>query len=125
MPARLLTLAAAVFLLSSGCGPAKLDESRTYDLDPGEIKFLQLPAQPKPQRLTVEFEATSPIEVVIYKAEDAKDLENLPASKALASEKSKTTGTVVSDLNPDVATSIVVIGLGTKTTVKLHVTNRK
>ncbi len=124
MPARLLALAAA-FLVLSGCGPAKLDETRTYDLEPGDLKVLQLPAQPKPQRLTVEFEANNPVEVVVYKAEDANDMNNLPASKALASEKAKTTGTVVVDLGPDVATSVVVIGLGKKASVKVHVTNRK
>lgn len=125
MPARLFSLLAAGALLASGCGPAKLDEKKTADLDTGDIKAFNLPAQPKPQRITVEYEATNPIEISVYKADDAKNLESLPASKALKTEKATTNGTLAVDLGPDVATTVVVSALSKKATVTLHMTNRK
>jgi hypothetical protein len=127
VPARLFPLLAAGALLASGCGPAKLDEKKTVEVDPGgdSIKAYNLPAQPKPQRITVEFESDNPVEVAVYKADDAKALESLPASKALATEKAKTSGTLAVDLGPDVATTVVVTALSKKSSVKLHMTNRK
>ncbi|HEX4607475.1 MAG TPA: hypothetical protein VH092_04645 [Urbifossiella sp.] len=127
MPARLLTPVVAVALFAAaGCGPAKLDEKKSYEVDPRETKFVTLPAQPKPQRLTVEFESDEPIEIGVYKDDDIKDREApLPTSKAFVVEKTKTSGTVTVDLGPDVSTTVTVTALGKKANVKLHMTNRK
>ncbi len=126
MPARpCLLIAALVLLAPSGCGPAKLDETKNYDLEPGDVKSIILPAQPKPQRLTVEFESNEPVDVAVYKSDDAKELYSLPVSKALAIERAKTSGTLTADLGPDIATTVVVSALSKKASVKVHVTNRK
>ena len=86
------------FLTAAGCGPAKLDETRTYTLDPkaDSARALDLPAQPKPQTVTVEYTSSEDgIEVGLYKAADVgKDLLVTP-SKALKAEKGKKSGTLV------------------------------
>jgi hypothetical protein len=122
----LLVFAAVVFLTPSGCGPAKLDETKTYTLPPGETKPLTLPAQPRPQRLTVEFEADNPVEVGVYKTADVSDPDApLPTGKALAIERAKDSGVLSVDLGPDVSTTVTVTALSKQTNVKLHLTNRK
>lgn len=123
---RTLAVVALLGLALPGCGPAKLDETKNYDIDPGETKFVILPAQPRPQRLTVEYDAASPVEVGIYKTDDVKDQPaTLPSSKALAVDKAKAAGTISADLGPDVSTTVTVTGLGKKTAVKVRITNRK
>jgi hypothetical protein len=122
----LLFLAAIAFLPLAGCGPAKLDITKTYKVVPGDTQFVILPAQPKPQRITVEYEADQPVEIGVYKSDDVKDQDTaLPTSKALKVEKATTTGTVAVDLNPDVSVTVTVTGLGKEAGVKLHITNRK
>ena len=126
MPTRsLLFLAAVVLLAPAGCGPAKLDEKKTYQIVPGDTQMMILPKQPRPQRITVEYQSDQPVEVGIYKSEDVKEGENLPASKALGVEKAKTSGTVTADLGPDVATTVTVSALGKSCSVTLHVHNKK
>jgi hypothetical protein len=116
---------AALLLILAGCGPAKLDETKNWTIEPGDVQSIILPAQPRPQRLTVEFESGEPVDVGLYKTDDAKDLYSLPVSKALAVERGKTSGTLTADLSPDVSTTVTVNALSKKTTVKVHVTNRK
>ncbi|MBN9522161.1 hypothetical protein J0H58_27185 [bacterium] len=124
-PRPCLLIAAIILLAPAGCGPAKLDETRNYDLEPGDVKSIILPAQPKPQRLTVSFDSNEPVDVAVYKSDDAAELFSLPTSKALAIERAKTSGTLTADLGPDVATTVTVSALSKKATVKVHVTNRK
>lgn len=126
MPARpCLFVAALALLVPAGCGPAKLDETKTWTLEPGDVQSITSPAQPRPQRITVEFESNEPVDVGIFKADDATNLNSLPVSKALAIERNKTTGTLTADLGPDVSTTVTVGALSKKATVKVHVTNRK
>jgi hypothetical protein len=116
------------FLAPAGCGAAKLDETKTVVVEPRENKACILPAQPRPQRLTVEFESDNPVDVAVYKGEDVQGEDKLsspPVSKALATQSAATKGTLTVDLGPDVATSVVVSGLGKGANVKLHMTNRK
>ena len=58
---------------ASGCGPAKLNQSKTFTLDAGDTQSIDLDAQPKPQKITIEF-ASSAGDVVVYvfKESDAK-----------------------------------------------------
>ncbi|HYH67087.1 MAG TPA: hypothetical protein VD866_20495 [Urbifossiella sp.] len=127
-----LFLAAVVLLAPGGCGPAKLEETRTWTVSAsdsgmsGEVKTMMLPKQPKPQRITVEYESNQPVDVGIYKSEDVKEGDiNLPTSKALALDRAKSAGSIQADLGPDVATTVTVTGLSKTATVKLTVHNKK
>lgn len=121
----ILFLAAVVVLAPAGCGPAKLDETKTYSVTAGDTQMMILPKQPKPQRITVEYESNQPVDVAIYKSEDVKEGEAMPTSKALGIDRAKEKGTVTADLAPDVATTVTVTGLGKTATVKVHVHNKK
>jgi hypothetical protein len=115
---------AVVLLALAGCGPAKLDLSKTYNLGPAESQPIELPAQPVPQRLTVEFDSTAPIEVAIFKSADLKG-EDHPVSKALAIEKKATKGSLAADLGPDTGTTVVISAGAKAAEVKVRLTNRK
>jgi hypothetical protein len=126
MPTRsILFLAAAVLLAPAGCGPAKLDEKRSYSVVSGETQMMLCPKQPQPQRITVEYDSDQPVDVGIYKSEDVKEGDVLPTSKALAVDRAKSKGSISADLGPDVATTVTVTGLGKTANVKFHVHNRK
>jgi hypothetical protein len=120
-----LFLAAVVLLGPGGCGPAKLDEKKTYPITPGDTQYMHLPKQPKPQRITVEYESDQPIEVGIYNFADVKDDQAPPSSKARAIDRAKTSGSISADLGPDEATSVSITALGKAATVKVHVHNKK
>lgn len=107
-----------------GCGPAKLDVSKEYDMD-NEPKMVILDAQPKPQKITVEFESTQgDVTVMLIKtAEIPKDEEAfVPTSKAIEFKKDKS-GTFSGDVPENTETQVIVRG-GVKTKVKLHITNK-
>ncbi|HVL11655.1 MAG TPA: hypothetical protein VM529_03770 [Gemmata sp.] len=117
---------ALVFL--AGCGPAKLDESRSMEVADGEAKSIDLDALKKPQTITVDF-TSSPGEVTVcvFKAEDCKtndDLVVAPTAKAIA-HKSGKSGTFTADIPENTATRVVVRNQGDKTKVDLKVTNKK
>jgi hypothetical protein len=120
-----LFLAAVLLLAPAGCGPDKLDQKKTYPVAPGETQMMLLPKQARPQRVTVEYESDQAVDVGIYKAEDVKEGENLPTSKALAVDRAKDKGSISADLGPDVATTVTISGLGKSASVKVHVHNRK
>lgn len=118
---------AAGLVAAAGCGPAKLDETRTYSLDPGgdSGRALDLPAQPKPQTITVTYESAEPVGVGIYKAGDVGEGLFVQPAKALKAEAGKTAGTLTADVPENTATRVVVSVETKKTDVKLHVTNKK
>ena len=96
MLVRFLFAACALGLFAaSGCGPAKLNQSKTISIDAGDTQAMDLDAQPKPQKITVEFASSAgEVSVYVYKEADAKGepgLLNAEANKAkaLASKKSK------------------------------------
>ena len=125
MPTRsILVLPAVVLFALAGCGPAKLDEKKTYPVSAGDTQMMILPKQPKPQRITVEFESDQPVDIGIYKSEDVEG-GTLPSSKALGIERAKDKGTVTADLGPDVATTVTITALGKTANVKVHVHNKK
>lgn len=129
MFARLIPCVAAAALLGlAGCGPAVLDQRVNWVIDPGETpaRALDLDAQPKPQTLTVEYESSAAeVEVGVYKAADAKELETVQTSKALKAESGKKSGSLTVDIPEKTAVRVVVGGSRKKTDVKLHVTNKK
>lgn len=128
MPSRFLTVAAfaAGLLFLAGCGPAKLNVSRSYDVGPGEANAVDLDAQPKPQKLTVEFKATEEVTVLVFKAADAKGEDailTVDAAKSLAQQKGKS-GTVTADVPENTATRVVVRGAAKTSKVDLTITNK-
>ncbi len=88
-------LCALGLLSATGCGPAKLNQSQTVNLDTGDTKAIDLNAQPKPQKITVEFASSAgDVSVFVYKEADAKGEAGLlnadvNKAKALATKKSK------------------------------------
>jgi hypothetical protein len=119
-------LAAVALMGFSGCGPARLDETKTIQLDGGEANSIDLDPITKPQTVKAEFESTaSDVTVLIFK-DDVKDdqLTTEPAAKALAKETGKS-GTVTAEVPANTGVRVVVRGAAAKTSVKLHVTNKK
>ena len=111
-------------LVLAGCGPAKLDITRNYNMD-GLPQVLILDPQPKAQKVTVEYESSaSEVVVMIIKASDVPKEEEgiVPTSKALAFKKDKS-GTFTADVPEKTETFVIVRG-GTKTDVKLRVHNQ-
>src|SRR5262245_3428954 len=83
------SLLAVAFLCLAGCGPAKLNQSRTWaDFDVGDARAIDLDPQSKPQTITVEFSVgEGEVTALVVKKDDAKtddDLLSVPASKAIA-----------------------------------------
>jgi len=126
MSSRLLILMLAGFVLP-GCGPGKLEESRTWDLDGGEARALDLPAVSKPQKINVEFTSSEgDVSAFVFKEEDVKGEDGLRnadinAKKAIASKTSK--GETFSADVPENTSTRVIIFAKRKTTVNLKVTN--
>ena len=107
----------------SGCGPAKLDVTKTYSMD-GLPKTVILEAQPKKQNITVEFESTAEVTVMLIKKADCPEGEEgfVATAKAISFKKDKS-GTITGEL-PEKTEGLVVIRGGNKIDVKLHITNK-
>lgn len=124
----LVTCAFGLFL-AAGCGPAKLNESKTLSLEPGDPKALDLPAQPKPQKITVEYSATEEVTVIVIKEADAKGPDGLlnadvkvNRDKALASKTGK--GETFSVDVPENTAVRVIFFVKKKTDVTVKLTNK-
>jgi len=127
MPTRLLICAIAVGALALiGCGPSKLNENKTWEMDTGEGKALDLPAVSQKQTVTVEFSSSDgDVSVYLFKEEDAKGEDGIlgsEKSKALKAVRSKGE-TFTQEIEPNTATRVIVRSVEKKTTVKLKVTN--
>jgi hypothetical protein len=127
MPTRLLTCALALCAFAFfGCGPSKLNESKTWELD-GELKALDLPAISKPQTINVEYSSSAgDVTVYVFKEEDVKGQEGLEnadsrAKKALISKKGK--GETFSVEIPENTPTRIIVSPTGKTKVTLKVTN--
>lgn len=128
MPTRLSTILLAYgALFLAGCGPAKLNESRTWELEAASPKALDLPAISKTQKINVEFSSTDgDVLVAVFKEEDAKGEEGLVnadtnRSKALAHKSSQ--GEKFSVEVPENTATRVIAFSKKKTTLNLKVTN--
>lgn len=122
--------AAAVLLaglaLAGGCGPARLDQNQTAEISPGSPKLYDLPAVPQPQTVTVEYDSSAgPVEIGIYRATDEEDAETVRPDKALKHAKGESKGSISAEVPANTATRVAVGALKGKTSVKLHMTNRK
>ncbi len=127
MSARLAFVTCALGLfLAAGCGPAKLNESKTLSVESGAPVAVDLVAQPKPQKVTVEFSSAEEVSVFVMKEEDAKGEEGLlnadvNKAKALATKKGKGE-TFTVDVPANTAVRVVFF-TRKKTDVKVKLTN--
>jgi hypothetical protein len=117
--------AAALFL--AGCGPGKLNETRSWaGFEPEDAKAIDCPAVSKPQKLNVEFSSTEgEVSVYVFKEEDAKGPDGLIGSepnKALGRKRSKADSFSV-DVPENTATRVIVRSAAKKTDVTLKVSN--
>ena len=122
-----LIAVASALLFAAGCGPAKLNESRTYSLNAGEAQILDLPAISKAQKVTVEF-TSSAVDVSVSLIKDFKESDGLdtpPSKTQTLAEKTGKDGSFVVDVPENTATRVVVRGANAKTDVTLKVTNAK
>jgi hypothetical protein len=121
-----LAPAACCLLFLAGCGPAKLNEARSLELG-GEspARAIDLDAQSKPQKITVEFSSPEDVTVLLFKAEDAKtddDIMTADPKKALGFKKGKE-GSFVVDVPEKTATRVFARMETKKTTVQVKVKN--
>ena len=129
MLARLIPIC-VVALVLVGCGPAKLDVSKTYTLGGDTTaQAIELDPQAKPQTINVEFSTTGDeVEVAVFKKADAKTIDDVAmadSKKALASKKGKSDSFSV-DIPENTGAWVAVRALsGKKQDVQIKVTNRK
>lgn len=131
--ASLTTLAAGVLVLA-GCA-GKLDEKKSFTLDPkdADVKTFTLPAQPAEQTLTVEVKASGEVDVFIATSANASDIQGgvsfkKRAEKALAAKEKVKTDTVTATIPPKTEVTVIVAlaGLGGEPAqVDLRMTNKK
>ena len=125
-----LTAVASVLLFATGCGVAKLNATKTLTLDKEvSVRSVDLPAQKKAQKVTVEFSSSDgEVFVGAFKQEDAKDEDAMTTaapSKALGSKKGKADSFTV-DVPENTAVRVIVRGhTAAKTDVTVKVTNAK
>lgn len=127
MLARFVPAACAFGLLTlAGCGPAKLNVSQTLSLEAGVSKGLDLPAQSKPQKITVEFTSSAgEVSAYVFKVSDAEALDDPEKHKDKALATKKSAGdTFAADVPANTATR-VVFWSPKKTEVGVKLTNAK
>jgi hypothetical protein len=123
MLARLVPLA---LLLAAGCGPAKLNESRTYPMAPGTPAGFDLPVIGKAQTLTVEFTSSAAdVSVFVVKNPPAEMDDAPPAATSVLGTATGKSGTVTAAVPAQTPVRVMVSGAKAKTDVVLKVTNAK
>ena len=113
------------FLFLAGCGPAKLEVAKSYELEPGMVQGFYLDKQSKPQKVTITFTSSEgEVEVLLFKSEDAPDEKviNVESAKALGSKTSKGE-TFTVDVPENTEARFVIRGAKTMTKVDVKVTN--
>ncbi|MBP3957232.1 hypothetical protein J8F10_18380 [Gemmata sp. G18] len=129
MPTRFaLAVCALGLFLATGCGPAKLDQKTVVSVDAGDTKSIDLDAQPKPQKITIDFSSSAgSVSVYVFKEADAKGekgLEDAEANKAKALAAKESKGEAFAVDVPE-NTAIRIIFFATKKTdVTVKLTNR-
>lgn len=123
-------LVAVALVWLAGCGPAKLNVNKTLELDSDGVNSIDLPAEPKPQKITVEFSSSDgEVSVYVFKEDDAKGEAGLlaapaKADKALAKQTGQA-GSLTADIPENTPTRVIVRSEGKKTNVTLKITNQK
>jgi hypothetical protein len=127
-PAFLAALAAGLLALP-GCGPGALDASRTYDLEPGEARSIDLDGVGSPQTLTVTYESSAgPVTVAVFRKDDVPsddDIVTIPTAKALGTAGKDEKGTVTVEVPANTPVRVVVRDAQKQSNVKVRVTNKK
>jgi hypothetical protein len=118
-----------LFLFLQGCGPAKLDVTKTYELSPGDAKALELPAQPVAQTIHVEFTSTADkVSVFLYKEADAKGengFTSADSTKALGKVLDSKGDKFSAEVPANTATRLIVYSGPRTTSVTVTVNNKK
>jgi hypothetical protein len=128
MLVRSVAVAALGLLLVAGCGPAKLNESKVLTLDDNNsARAVILPAQSKPQKITVDYSSSDgDVSVYVFKEEDLPKEDPLitaPPAKALGKHQGKQ-GNFTVEVPANTPTQVVVrSATAKKTDVTVKVTN--
>jgi len=131
VPARacVVVLVAGLFALA-GCGPAKLEVNKTVTVEPNEYNLIGLPKQSQAQKVTVEVDATEPVNVYVIDSSKETGFPDLsPEKQAEAAKYGKKTGVKKDSLTADVPenteVTVAIGGATKKVDVKVAITNRK
>lgn len=115
-----------LLVLWCGCGPPRLSVDKSYTLDVGEARAIDLDPQSKPQKIQIEFTASDgQVEVLMFKKEDVptdQAMLDAASDKALARQKGPS-GSLSVDLPEKVAARIVIRNPSKKAEVKVKVKN--
>jgi hypothetical protein len=116
-------LPAVALLVLAGC-TAKLNEARSYTVEPGLADGFFIPSQPKPQTISIEFTADNDVTVLLFKAADAKGDDAVMADekKALGFKQGKS-GSFTVDVPENTETRFVVRATAKAAKVDVKVKN--
>jgi hypothetical protein len=120
-----VALIAVGSVLLAGCGPAKLDVSKSYTLEHGSADGFVLQKQSKPQKITIEFSSSKgEVTVLLFKATDATEENYDVAEKEKAmGYKTGKSDTLVVDVPENTETRFVIRGAKENTKVDVRVKN--
>jgi hypothetical protein len=126
---RATVLAVAFALVSfalAGCGPARLNETKTYTLEPGTAQSVLLDPQPKPQKINVEFSSTAAEVYVYFIKSQGKDeeVDVTPGKDITLASKNGKEGSFSVDVPENTRTRVIVRGANTKTDVTIKINNK-
>ena len=124
-----VVLVAGLFALA-GCGPAKLEVNKTVTIEPNDFNMIGLPKQSQPQKITVDVDATEPVNVYVIDSAKEAGFPDMAAEKqAEAAKYGKKLGVKKDALTaevPENAEVTVAVGGGMKKSeVKISISNRK
>lgn len=124
-----VVLSAAVLGLA-GCGPPKLDERGSKTLTMGDFSLLELPKVGQPQKITIEVEATEPVNVYVIDSSIKDGFENLSKEKQEAAAKygkkmQVTKDSLSADVPANTGVTVAIGGAMKKTEMKYSLSNRK
>ena len=113
-----------------GCGPPKLDEKGTATLVMGDYKLLELQRVAQPQKITVEVDATEPVNVYVIDLSIKDKFEMMsPAQQEQQAKYGKKLkvkkDTVTADVPANTAVVVAIGGGEKKSEVTYLLSNRK